>query len=104
GEAAEVGAGARDPSLPLGGHPTATVAVPEILAALGARGLRATFFVEGLNAEVYPELLRRIDAERHEAAYHAWTHEQWAELDVAAQAENLAPGIAAFEGMGLRAA
>jgi peptidoglycan/xylan/chitin deacetylase (PgdA/CDA1 family) len=104
GEAAEIGTGARDPSLPLGGHPTATAALPEILAALAARELRATFFVEGLNAEVYPELLRQIDAEGHEVAYHAWTHEQWADLSAPAQAENLARGVAAFAGIGLRPA
>ena len=31
---------------------------------LDARGLPATFFVEGLNAELYPDLLREIDAAR----------------------------------------
>jgi peptidoglycan/xylan/chitin deacetylase (PgdA/CDA1 family) len=104
GEAAEVGAGARDPDAPLGGHPTAEAAMPAILEELASRGLQATFFVEGLNAEVYPELLGRIAAQGHEVAYHAWTHEQWGELDAAAQAENLARGIQAFERIGLRPA
>jgi peptidoglycan/xylan/chitin deacetylase (PgdA/CDA1 family) len=66
-----------------------------------SRGLAATFFVEGLNAEVYPDLLRRIDAEGHEVAYHAWAHEQWGELDPDAQEENLARGAAAFDRIGL---
>jgi peptidoglycan/xylan/chitin deacetylase (PgdA/CDA1 family) len=101
GEAAEVGAGARDPAGPLGGHPTATGAVPQILDELALRELPATFFVEGLNAEVYPELLRRIEAAGHEVAYHAWAHEQWSELDADRQAENLARGVAAFERIGL---
>jgi peptidoglycan/xylan/chitin deacetylase (PgdA/CDA1 family) len=101
GEAAEVGAGARDPDGALGDHPTATGAVPAVLDELAAHGLRATFFVEGLNAELYPDLLRRIDSEGHEVAYHAWTHEQWGELSAAGQRQNLARGIAAFERIGL---
>jgi peptidoglycan/xylan/chitin deacetylase (PgdA/CDA1 family) len=103
GEAAEVGAGARDPDGPLGGHPTATEAVPAILDLLAARRLTATFFVEGLNAEVYPELLARIDAQGHEVAYHAWAHEQWGELSAGGQRENLARGLAALAELGLSA-
>jgi peptidoglycan/xylan/chitin deacetylase (PgdA/CDA1 family) len=101
GEAAEVGVGARDPADPLGAHPTATTVVPEILDELASRGLAATFFVEGLNAEVYPDLLRRIDSEGHEVAYHAWTHEQWGDLALQSQIENLARGVEAFERAGL---
>ena len=66
-------------------------------------GLAATFFVEGLNAELYPEACcGQIDAGGHEVAFHAWRHEQWGELSAAAQAENLARGLAAFERLGLR--
>ena len=101
GEAAELEMGALPSDAPLGDHITATRAVPSILEALAERGLRATFFVEGLNAEAYPELLRRIDAEGHEVAYHAWRHEQWGELSAAEQADNLRRGAAAFERLGL---
>jgi peptidoglycan/xylan/chitin deacetylase (PgdA/CDA1 family) len=100
GEAAEIGAGAPGAE-GLGSHPTATVVVPSILDGLRSRGLSATFFVEGLNAEAYPDLLRRIDSEGHEVAYHAWTHEQWGELDPDAQEENLARGVEAFDRIGL---
>ena len=82
-------------------HPTAAAALPGLLEQLGSRGLGATFFVEGLNAEIYPDLLVEIDSAGHEVAYHAWRHEQWAGLSAAAQAENLARGRAAFEGLGL---
>src|SRR5436305_1677387 len=51
---------------------------------------------EGLNAEIYPDLLREVDARGHEVAFHAWRHEQWAELSVAEQAANLERGLAAF--------
>src|SRR6185503_1523666 len=72
GEAAEIGAGAVAPEAPgVGSHPTATTVLPGLLDRLGTRGLRATFFVEGLNAKLYPDLLREIDARGHEVAYHA---------------------------------
>jgi peptidoglycan/xylan/chitin deacetylase (PgdA/CDA1 family) len=99
GEAAELEAGAvaAEP----GRHFTATRVLPEILAMLAARELPATFFVEGLNTVLYPELLREVAARGHEVAYHAWRHEQWADLSPAGQAENLARGRNAFESLGL---
>ena len=87
-----------------GHHATATEVVPALLDRLDAHGIAATFFVEGLNTELYPDLLREIDTRGHEVAYHAWRHEQWAELDTAGQAANLARGIAAFERLGLQLA
>jgi peptidoglycan/xylan/chitin deacetylase (PgdA/CDA1 family) len=102
GEAAEIEVGARDPDAPLGGHPSATEAAPAILKALAAAGLSATFFLEGLNAEAYPELLAEIDGAGHEVAYHAWRHERWGALSAAQQAENLSRGLAALGELGLQ--
>jgi peptidoglycan/xylan/chitin deacetylase (PgdA/CDA1 family) len=105
GEAAEIELGALAPEDPtVGEHPTATRVLPSLLDALGERGLSATFFVEGLNAELYPEALRAIAAAGHEVAYHAWRHEQWGELSAAEQAENLARGVTAFEALDLSVA
>ena len=101
GEAAEIELGAIAPDAPLGGHRTATHALPSLLGELGTRGLSATFFVEGLNAEVYPDLLAEVDAAGHEVGYHAWRHEHWAGLTAVEQAENLARGRAAFAELGL---
>jgi peptidoglycan/xylan/chitin deacetylase (PgdA/CDA1 family) len=102
GEAAELEMGALSADAPLGGHITATDVVPELLDRLAERQLAATFFVEGLNTEIYPELLQRIDASGHEVAYHAWRHEDWASLSPGGQADNLARGLAGFERLGLR--
>jgi hypothetical protein len=96
GEAAELEMGALSENAPLGRHETALEVVPQLLGQLDERGIAATFFVEGLNAELYPDLLREIDARGHEVAYHAWRHEQWADLTAAEQAANLERGIAAF--------
>jgi len=102
GEAAEIELGAAPADAPPAGHPTVTTALPAILDALSSRGIAATFFVEGLNAELYPEALREIAGAGHEVAFHAWRHEQWSELSAVAQAENLTRGLAAFEQLGLR--
>jgi peptidoglycan/xylan/chitin deacetylase (PgdA/CDA1 family) len=101
GEAAEVEMGALPADAPLGGHRTATEIVPALLERLAEREIAATFFVEGMNAELYPELLREVAARGHEVAYHAWRHEQWNELSAAGQAENLARGIDAFARIGI---
>jgi peptidoglycan/xylan/chitin deacetylase (PgdA/CDA1 family) len=71
------------------------------LGQLGDRGVTATFFVEGLNAEIYPDLLREIDGRGHEVAFHAWRHEQWDDMSPAAQVANLERGLAAFRRIGL---
>jgi peptidoglycan/xylan/chitin deacetylase (PgdA/CDA1 family) len=104
GEAAELEMGALPADAPLGQHETALEVVPRLLGQLEERDLAATFFVEGLNAEIYPDLLREIDAREHEVAFHSWRHEQWAELSAAEQAANLARGVAAFEPLGLKIA
>lgn len=104
GEAAELEMGALGADAALGRHATTLDVVPRLLGQLDERGLAATFFVEGLNAELYPDLLREIDARGHEVAYHAWRHEQWADLTAAEQAANLSQGVAAFERIGLQLA
>lgn len=102
GEAAAIELGALaadDPSI--GAHPTATQTLPSLLDLLGEHGLAATFFVEGLNSELYPEALKEIAGRGHEVAYHAWRHEQWGDLTAEQQAANLAHGIEAFGELGL---
>jgi peptidoglycan/xylan/chitin deacetylase (PgdA/CDA1 family) len=101
GEAAELELGALPAGAPLGHHETALEVLPHLLGQLEDRGLAATFFVEGLNAEIYPDLLREIDHRGHEVAFHAWRHEQWGELSAAEQAANLERGLAAFRRLGL---
>ncbi len=104
GEAAELELGAIGPEAPLGEHFTVTRILPALLEALGERDLAATFFVEGINTELYPDQLHAIGDAGHELGYHAWRHEQWADLDADAQAENLARGVAAFERLGFELA
>jgi peptidoglycan/xylan/chitin deacetylase (PgdA/CDA1 family) len=65
-------------------------------------GLRATFFVEGLNAELYPDALRSLDAAGHEVALHGWRHEPWAGLDAERERELLERAVERFASLGLR--
>jgi polysaccharide deacetylase family protein (PEP-CTERM system associated) len=61
-----------DPSLPITARvPDATVRILDLCAAAGARG---TFFVLGLVARAYPDLVRRIGAAGHEVALHGMAH------------------------------
>lgn len=102
GEAAEIELGAVAPDAPgIGSHPTVTVALPRILDQLEKSGVPATFFVEGINAELYPEALREIASRGHEVGFHAWRHEEWAKLSADAQAANLKRGLAALAGLGI---
>jgi cellulose synthase/poly-beta-1,6-N-acetylglucosamine synthase-like glycosyltransferase/peptidoglycan/xylan/chitin deacetylase (PgdA/CDA1 family)/spore germination protein YaaH len=47
---------------------------PKILDILKAANVKATFFVVGVNAERYPELVRRIVDEGHEIGNHTYYH------------------------------
>ena len=63
--------------------------------------MRATFFVEGLNAEMYPDALRDLARAGHEVAVHAWRHEEWAALDAATEAALLDRATEAMRSIGL---
>jgi spore germination protein YaaH len=47
---------------------------PKVLDILKAAGVKAAFFLVGVNAEQYPSLVRRIVAEGHEIGNHTYYH------------------------------
>ena len=96
GEAAEQELGADTPT---GNHHSVTTSLPIVLEALAAADTKATFFVEGVNAETYPDALSSIVDAGHECAYHAWRHEEWGGLSSADEEDNLARGVAALESL-----
>lgn len=53
---------------------------PRVLDLLKARGIKATFFLVGRNAEDYPDLVRRIVAEGHEIGNHTYSHGNLAQM------------------------
>ena len=48
---------------------------PLVLDILKERGIKATFFVVGAFAEVYPDLVKRVVDEGHAVALHTYTHD-----------------------------
>ena len=57
------------------------IGVPRILDMLKAKEVKATFFVPGYTAELYPDLIRRIANEGHEVGAHGYLHEPVSKLN-----------------------
>ena len=55
--------------------------VPRILEMLAKQEVRATFFVPGYTAELYPDSIKRISDEGHEIGVHGYLHEKVSDLD-----------------------
>ncbi len=51
------------------------IGIPRILEVLRRHDVRATFFVPGVTATLYPDEQRRIAADGHELGMHGWIHE-----------------------------
>ena len=102
GEVTALARGEWPAGAPVGEHWSVTEALPRLLALLDELGLRATFFVEGLNAELYPDALRELDAAGHEVAFHGWRHEPWGGLEPVRERELFERGVDAFGALGLR--
>jgi peptidoglycan/xylan/chitin deacetylase (PgdA/CDA1 family) len=72
------------------------VGVPRILDILSRVGIRSTFFVPGITAIRYPQVVRDIVAAGHEIAHHGYHHEPPAELSAEEEVEALEKGIQAL--------
>jgi peptidoglycan/xylan/chitin deacetylase (PgdA/CDA1 family) len=101
GEASDLERGWWPEDEPLGRHHSVTEALPRVLDALDEARLRATFFVEGLNTELYPDTLRELDARGHEVACHGWRHERWSKLDPATERDRLRRSVEGMRALGL---
>jgi len=85
-----------------GRDPSVTRALPWLLDQLDRRGLIATFFVEAINCEMYPDAVQEIVAGGHELGHHGWSHETWRDLSPQDERDVLARGLDAFDKLGLR--
>jgi peptidoglycan/xylan/chitin deacetylase (PgdA/CDA1 family) len=87
---------------PTGRDPSVTRALPWLLDELDRHGLTATFFVEAINCEIYPDAVREIVTRGHEIGHHGWSHETWRGLSPENERGALRLGLDAFESLGLR--
>jgi peptidoglycan/xylan/chitin deacetylase (PgdA/CDA1 family) len=101
GEAAQLELGMWPADVAQGEHFTVVEVLPRLLDLLAARRVRATFFVESLNAEMYPQALRTIVDAGHEIAVHAWRHEEWAGLDASSEIALLERATEAMRSIGI---
>jgi peptidoglycan/xylan/chitin deacetylase (PgdA/CDA1 family) len=101
GEAADLERGTWPQDAPLGRHPSVTEALPRLLDELDAHGLRATFFLEAINCELYPGALLEIAGHGHELGLHGWRHEAWTELSGERERTIVRDGRAAFAQLGV---
>lgn len=61
--------------------------VEMILDMLNRYGIKATFFIPGLTAERYPDIVKKIDSLGHEIGHHGYAHERFAGKTVKEQIE-----------------
>ena len=55
--------------------------LPKLLDLFKKEGIKATFFVTGMMAEQYPDLIHRIPEEGHELGCHGYTHERFDRME-----------------------
>lgn len=55
--------------------------LPELLDLFKKEGIKATFFVTGMMAEQYPDLICRIPDEGHELGCHGYTHARFDRME-----------------------
>ena len=76
------------------------VAVPLILDLLAAHGVRATFFVPGINVERHRAVVERISAAGHELAVHGYTHTSPTAMTPLEEAGELDQALALLRALG----
>ena len=104
GEASELESGGAAAGRTLGEHPSVTEVLPRLLDELDSQDLKATFFVEAINCELYPDAVREIAARGHELGHHGVRHERWADLSPEREALLLRRGLDAFAALGIAVA
>jgi peptidoglycan/xylan/chitin deacetylase (PgdA/CDA1 family) len=90
--------GLNTPTYQSRGRYGARVGVPRILSLLEEYNIQATFFVPGVTAERYPDILREISAQGHEIGHHGYRHRSPTALSTDEERLALEKGLEALEG------
>ncbi len=75
----------------------ANVGIHRVLKLLAKHQIPATFFVPGITAERYPEILKKIQNEGHEIGHHGYTHISPVKLSYEEEKEQLEKGLNALK-------
>jgi peptidoglycan/xylan/chitin deacetylase (PgdA/CDA1 family) len=78
------------------------VGVPRLLGLLDDFAIKATFFVPGLTADRYPQVVERIAAAGHEVGHHSYSHHSPVDLGAAGERADFERALAALERVGVR--
>jgi peptidoglycan/xylan/chitin deacetylase (PgdA/CDA1 family) len=72
--------------------------LPRLLKVLDSHGVPASFFITGVTAHLYPDVVRQIMASgRHEIGVHGWIHENNVTVPPEEERRLLAKAVAALE-------
>jgi peptidoglycan/xylan/chitin deacetylase (PgdA/CDA1 family) len=80
------------------------VGVPRLLELLADYELSATFFVPGLTAERYPQVVEGIAAAGHEVGHHSYSHRSPIDLTDREEREDFERALRALEAVGIEPA
>ena len=73
------------------------VGVPRILRMLERTGVRATFFVPGLTADLHPEMVEAVLAAGHELGHHGYSHVPYHRMSDDEQRRDIERAFASLE-------
>ena len=82
-----------------GPHPRYT---PQILALLDKYQIRATFFMIGCNAELYPDVAKAVAAGGHEIGNHTYSHPHMKSITAETLREEIGKTEDVLDGLGIK--
>lgn len=75
--------------------------VPRLLGILDEFGIKATFFVPGISAELWPAVVSDIAARGHDIAHHSYSHRPATGLSPAEERDEFERGYEALSALGI---
>jgi peptidoglycan/xylan/chitin deacetylase (PgdA/CDA1 family) len=78
------------------------VGVPRLLALLDDFAIKGTFFVPGLTADRYPQVVERIAAAGHEIGHHSYSHRSPVDLGEDGEREDFERALEALDRLGVQ--